>query len=109
MKHYIEEIEDYKVAYMRRIGQYGEENYALMSKMKSWANERGFLSEDAVIYGIALDNPRVTLPTDCRYDVCLLTLNIESIEPDGHVSVRNLNGGRYAVFTIEKLLAVVLY
>ena len=101
MKYYIEEIEDCKVAYMRRIGQYGEENYALMNKMKSWADKHGLLSEEAVIYGIALDNPQLTKPIDCRYDVCLQTLNIESIEADSQISVRNLNGGRYAVFTIE--------
>jgi len=63
MKYYIEEIADCKVVYMRRIGQYGKENYALMSKMKAWADTNGLLSEEAVI--------------------------------------RNLNGGRYAVFTIE--------
>ena len=101
MKYYIEEIADCKVVYMRRIGQYGKENYALMSKMKAWADTNGLLSEEAVIHGIAIDNPQLTKPTECRYDVCLLTLNIESIESDGQISVRNLNGGRYAVFTIE--------
>ena len=101
MKYYIEEITDCKVVYMRRIGQYGKENYALMSKMKAWADTNGLLSEEAVIYGIALDNPQLTKPTECRYDVCLLTLNIESIESDSQISVRKLNGGRYAVFTIE--------
>ena len=47
MKYYIEEIADCKVVYMRRIGQYGKENYALMSKMKAWADTNGLLSEEA--------------------------------------------------------------
>lgn len=64
MKYYIEEITDCKIVYMRRIGQYGKENYALMSKMKAWADTNGLLSEEAVIYGIALDNPQLTKPTE---------------------------------------------
>ena len=47
MKYYIEEIADCKVVHMRRIGQYGKENYALMSKMKAWADTNGLLSEEA--------------------------------------------------------------
>lgn len=45
----IEEINGDEVIYMRRTGQYGEENYELMCKMKAWANERGLLTDDAVL------------------------------------------------------------
>ena len=65
----IEEIYDHKVIYMRRTGQYGVENYELMCKMKAWADERGLLTNDAVLFGIALDNPQFTKPNECRYDV----------------------------------------
>jgi DNA gyrase inhibitor len=68
----IEEINGDEVIYMRRTGQYGEENYELMCKMKAWSNERGLLTDDAVLFGIALDNPQFTKPSECRYDVCLL-------------------------------------
>ena len=57
-------IPDTEVVYMRRIGQYGAENYALMAKMKSWAAERGILTEETVIYGIALDNPQNVVNTE---------------------------------------------
>ena len=49
----IEEIYDHKVIYMRRTGQYGVENYKLMCKMKAWADERGLLTNDAILFGIA--------------------------------------------------------
>ena len=47
----IEEINGDEVIYMRRTGQYGEENYELMCKMKACANERGLLTDDAVLFG----------------------------------------------------------
>jgi DNA gyrase inhibitor GyrI len=57
---------------MRRTSQYGTENYKLMSKMKAWADVRGLLTNDSVLFGIALDNPQFTKSNECRYDVCLL-------------------------------------
>ena len=97
----IEFIPNTEVVYMRRVGQYGVENYALMESMKSWAAKRGLLTEDAVIYGIALDNPQSVAPEKCRYDVCLQTIETESIVVDYHVLRRTLSGGNYAVFKIE--------
>ena len=97
----IEFIPDTDVVYMRRVGQYGAENYALMERMKSWAAMRGLLTEDAVIYGIALDNPQSVAPEKCRYDVCLQTTETESVVTDDKVSRRTLSGGNYTVFKIE--------
>jgi DNA gyrase inhibitor GyrI len=90
-----------EVFYMRRVGQYGAENYALMERMKLWAAERGLLTEDAVIYAIALDNPQSVEPEKCRYDVCLQTTEADSIMADDQVSRRTLSGGKYAIFKIE--------
>ena len=75
----IEEINGDEVIYMRRTGQYGEENYELMCKMKAWSNERGLLTDDAVLFGIALDNPQFTKPSECRYDVCLLASTKDAV------------------------------
>lgn len=97
----IEEINGDEVIYMRRTGQYGEENYELMCKMKAWANERGLLTDDAVLFGIALDNPQFTKPSECRYDVCLLAPSSKDIATEDQVETRNLCGGKYAVFTIN--------
>lgn len=94
-------IPDTEVVYMRRIGQYGAENYTLMAKMKSWAAERGILTEETVIYGIALDNPQNVAPEKCRYDICLHTPNIKNIETDNQVARRVIMSGKYVVFKIE--------
>ena len=97
----IEEIYDYKVIYMRRTGQYGVENYKLMCKMKAWADKRGLLTNDAVLFGIVLDNLQFTKPNECRYDVCLLVPGAKDIATEDQVEIRNLCGGKYAVFTID--------
>lgn len=96
-----EELNSTEVIYMRRTGQYGEENYELMNKMKAWADERGLLTNDAVLFGIALDNPQFTKPSECRYDVCLLTSSAKDIATEDQVETRNLCGGKYAVYTID--------
>ena len=93
----IEEINGDEVIYMRRTGQYGEENYELMCKMKAWSNERGLLTDDAVLFGIALDNPQFTKPSECRYDVCLLAPSSKDIATEDQVETRNLCGGKYTV------------
>lgn len=60
------------MVFARRVGTYGPENYALMEKFKAWASDNGYMTDDAVILGIARDDMRVTAPEWCRYDVCLL-------------------------------------
>jgi len=97
----IEHIPDTEVVYIRRVGQYGAENNALMERMKSWAAKRGLLTEDAVIYAIALDNPQSVAPEMCRYDICLHTPNIKNVETDNQVKRRVITSGKYVVFKIE--------
>jgi len=97
----IEHIPDTEVVYIRCVGQYGAENNALMERMKSWATKRGLLTEDAVIYAIALDNPQSVAPEMCRYDICLHTPNIKNVETDNQVKRRVITSGKYVVFKIE--------
>lgn len=97
----IEFIPNTEVVYIRRVGQYGAENNALMERMKSWAAKRGLLTEDAVIYAIALDNPQSVAPEMCRYDICLHTPNIKNVETDNQVKKRVITSGKYVVFKIE--------
>ena len=57
------------IAYMRRTGAYGIECKAVMEQLKLWAKQTNNLNDDSIILGIALDNPEVTAPESCRYDV----------------------------------------
>lgn len=99
MSYKIEEMPMSRVVYMRRIGPYGADNYALMEKFKEWAKANGLFTKSAVILGISQDNPETTPPENCRYDVCIIVANDYAIT-DANVNEAELPGGRYAVFTI---------
>ena len=92
-----EHIPSLSVVYMRRTGQYGEENYALMRKMKQWVQDNGLWIESGVIYGIAQDNTETTPLEKCRYDVCCVT---DSVFDDNTIQHGTLPSGEYLVFEI---------
>lgn len=104
VKLQIEDMHEQDIIYARRIGPYGIENHKLMETFKSWVRERGLLTDEAIILGIALDDPSMTNPEKCRYDVCLIG-NLTKNDP--WVSERKLFGGKYAVLemphTVEML------
>jgi DNA gyrase inhibitor GyrI len=100
MNYKIENMPINRVAYMRRTGAYGAENYALMDRLKAWAGDKGLFNKSAVILGISQDNPQTTPPENCRYDVCIEVTDDYVIEGDG-LNEMELPGGRYAVFTIS--------
>ncbi len=84
---------------MRQVGPYGANNYTLMEMFKEWAKSKGLFSNSLVILGISHDNPRTTLPENCRYDVCIVITDDYMIA-DSNISEAELPGGKYAVFPI---------
>lgn len=68
----IEEWKNVPIAYRRRTGPYGAENKQLMEGFKAYLRARGRLDADAVILGIALDDPAATPGCAQRYDVGLV-------------------------------------
>lgn len=68
----IETITFYRIAYIRQIGPYGQNNVQTMEKLKIWANSNSLLDEQSIILGIAQDNPELVDPETCRYDACLV-------------------------------------
>ena len=62
MTYQVEKMPASRVAYIRRVGAYGVENYALMVKLKEWGKANGLFTKSAIILGIAQDNPEATLP-----------------------------------------------
>lgn len=91
-------LENLPIVYMRRIGQYGEENQALMKKMKEWIELNAPNSEKKVIYAIAQDNPAIVPPEKCRYDVCFVT---DQFTNDTNILHGKLPNGKYSIFEIE--------
>ena len=100
MTYQIEMIPKIHVAYMRRVGPYGEGNYALMKKFKVWAKTNGLITKSAILFGISRDNPAATPPENCRYDVCIVVPE-KFTTTDAGVYKTEFPEGRYAVFTID--------
>jgi DNA gyrase inhibitor GyrI len=96
----IENIPDSRIAYIRQTGPYGQTNVKIMEELKSWARNNGLLNEEAIILGIAHDNPELTDPDNCRYDTCLVIDENYRIN-DGYVKEGRISGGKYAVFLIS--------
>ena len=94
----IEEFEDIKIAYMRRIGKYGLENKHLMETFKDYLKARGLFKEETTILGIALDNPMYISEERQRYDVGVVILDKKS---KYDLPVRNIASGHYAIFEGE--------
>ena len=95
----IEELPRYRLAYMRQVGPYGENNRILMETFKVWAKSNGLYTPTGIILGIAQDGPG-TLPENCRYDVGVVV-------DDGFVFAGEvvkeayLPGGGYAIFQLQ--------
>lgn len=100
MTYQIEEMSKSRIAYMRRVGPYGAGNYALMKKSKEWAKANGLFTASAVILGISQDNPAVTPPESCRYDVGIV-VSEDFTTTDTDVDVAELPGGKFTIFTID--------
>lgn len=100
MKMNKEIIPSCSIAYIRQIGAYGERNIQTMEQLKHWARTNSMLDNDAVILGIAQDDPQTTPPENCRYDACILLAD-EHFPASDNVQHGKIVGGKYAVFTVE--------
>jgi DNA gyrase inhibitor GyrI len=91
----VERFEPTPILYMRRVGEYGRENYALMSRFKE--KIQGIKTKQRTIYGIAWDNPQMTPPEACRYDVALGITSDEMPPELNDLSFGKIPGGHYMV------------
>lgn len=98
MKYKIETFPNYRIAYMRRIGQYGPANIQVMENLKKWAKENNLL-ESAILFAIPQDNPETTLPDNCRFDACIVLPN--DYQVDDSVIEGEVSGGKYLVYEVN--------
>ena len=92
----IVEIEPIEVLYVRKTGGYMHSADEAWKAMVAFVNENGLFEKAIARYGIAHDNPSVIEEDNLRYDACL-ELN-ESVNPMGEVSIKQIAGGKYALF-----------
>lgn len=96
----IENMQTYRIAYIRKIGPYGINNVKRMGELKKWAKFNNLFNDESIILGIAQDNPETTKPENCRYDTCIVISKDYSITDD-YIKEGNITGGKYTVFKIE--------
>lgn len=93
----IEHRPDYRVAYIRHLGAYGDADGSMTQafiKLESWARKLDVWDDAPAIIGLCPDNPAVTPRYRCRYDVCI---PVESgMVEDDLVSIQVIPGGHYA-------------
>lgn len=94
----LENIPDLEFLYVRRVGEYGPENKLLMERFKKILKNNNVFNQDATILSIALDDPQQVNPSECRYDVGIISKNDSIKNINEHMSSRELIGGKYLVF-----------
>ena len=102
-----ENIQAHRIAYVRRVGPYGNYNVQTMEELKNWARSNNLFDDETVIYGIAQDNPETTEPEKCRYDTCIVVSD-EYLAVDNYISYGRIVGGIYEVFKIEHTAQAVM-
>ena len=80
-----------RLAYLRHRGAYynpSEARKAARIKLIEWAKVRGLWHEDSAIIGVCPDNPAVTPPDFCQYDVGIAVE--DGVDEDELVSIQTL-------------------
>ena len=93
-------FENVTIAYMRNTGEYGVKNKELMETFKDFLKKNHILGKEAVILGIALDNPNIIPANELRYDVGLIV----SENQNYGLEKRNIDDGTYAIFEVSHTL-----
>ena len=100
---------DYRVAYIRTLGSYGDSNRSITQAfclIESWARKLGIWNDAPALIGLCPDNPAVTPRHVCRYDVCL---PVEAaVGEDDLVSIQTIPGGHYATLRARCQLGEIL-
>lgn len=100
----LENLTETPVVYLRQIGPYGASNNALMDRFKRWVGQQDQYPVGPIL-GIAQDDPQITPPWVCRYDVCLPVAQIRSVTPPFQAGT--LTGGWFAVYRMPHTAAAV--
>lgn len=92
-----------KAIYIRLIGDYKSNDYnQAWEKIWKFVKEKRLFGFNQECFGIAYNDPGITENDKCQYDCCV-TISKE-IKPEGEIGVKNIEGGRYAVFMFKGTL-----
>lgn len=90
------------IAYLRRVGPYGEPiGEFWQTQVYPWMVTNGLLGQAR--YGISHDDPKVTAPEQCRYDAgCEIPANFAAA---GNAHRTIIPGGKYAALSFRGVVA----
>jgi AraC family transcriptional regulator len=94
----IETLAPRRVAFLRHVGPYEEVGETWMRLMGA-LGPKGALGPSTLCLGVCHDDPEVTPPDKIRYDACVSV--DETFAAEGEVGVQVLDGGDYAIATLE--------
>ncbi len=92
----IKEIKPQKVIYIQCMGEYRESAKVAWDKLCDFMKKKKLWSFGTKFIGISYDDPTVTEASKLRYEACI-TIK-KDIAPEGEVGIKELAGGRYAIF-----------
>ncbi|CAM3650619.1 GyrI-like domain-containing protein [Erysipelothrix urinaevulpis] len=94
----IEVLKNKSLFYKRYIGPYGPENRRHMKQFKKYLDEQNLMRDDLVIIAQALDNPQITNPNLCRYDIGIINVEKDLVK---ELNEGVINDGNYAVIVLD--------
>jgi AraC family transcriptional regulator len=95
MKADVKEMPAWHVAYVRKMGPYGQATAeAAFGELMRWAGPRRLIGQGPMM-GMYWDNPEVTAPDQCRTDACIVVP--AGTKPDAPLALQDIAGGPHAV------------
>jgi AraC family transcriptional regulator len=89
-----------KAIYIRLIGDYKSNDYSqAWEKIWKFIKEKRLFGFNQECLGIAYNDPNITENDKCQYDCCVTI--IKDVKAEGEIGVKNVEGGRYAVFKFK--------
>ena len=85
-----------RIAYVRHMGAYAEAKGAWQSLMK-WGWKKMLFGKKPALYGLAYDDPRLIVESQCRYEACMVVKPGTRVKAP--VETRDQPGATYAVYT----------
>lgn len=87
-------IEPMRIAFVRHVGPYNKVGQA-WERLCDWAGRNCLMGPNMQFLGACYDDPEVTPAEKIRYDACMTVDG--SVEAEGDIGVRTIEGGRYVV------------
>jgi AraC family transcriptional regulator len=89
-----------KAIYVRLIGDYRSNNYnEAWEKIWKFVKEKRLFGFNQECLGVSCNDPNITESDKCQYDCCVIIS--KDIKPEGEIGVKDIDGGRYAVFKFK--------